>query len=257
MHFLAKPATATREQTQNDEIEKELKAEARAKGKEHKILLLDEHADDREATVMMNSVKERGKGKDLAEQPDASIVEARMQVGATTHNFVHLRHWHRGHGDMDKWMQCFENVTAIAFFADLCDYNVMELDENRLLTSITHFDNLCSSRWVSNVSIILFLNIEGLPERLSESPPDPAHFPGYTGGGDYDKFCDYALHRFISLNQHPGTSVIYAHYVTSTNQETTIKFILSAIVDIALSAKLNAEADKKKPSPRPLTGTSR
>ncbi|KAJ6486033.1 G protein alpha-subunit [Mycena vulgaris] len=130
-----------------------------------------------------------------------------------------------------KWLHCFENVTAILFCADLTDVN-------RLQEALTLFDSICNSQWFVKTSIILlFLNIDGLKDKLQRSPLAD-YFPDYTGGDNYDAACDYLLHRFVSLNQSAETKQIYAHY-TSTADSQQVKFLLSAIQDILLQLHLH------------------
>ncbi|KAJ6522081.1 G protein alpha-subunit [Mycena vulgaris] len=138
-----------------------------------------------------------------------------------------------------KWLHCFENVTAILFCADLTEYDHMLYEDesvNRLQEALTLFDSICNSQWFVKTSIILFLNIDGLMDKLQRSPLAD-YFPDYTGGDNYDAACDYLLHRFVSLNQSAETKQIYAHY-TSTADSQQVKFLLSAIQDILLQLHL-------------------
>ncbi|KAF7355888.1 G-protein alpha subunit [Mycena venus] len=138
-----------------------------------------------------------------------------------------------------KWIHCFENVKATLFCADLTEYDQMLYEDgsvNRLQAALTLFDSICNSRWFVKTSIILFLNIDGLVDKLLRSPLAD-YFPDYRGGDNYDAACDYFLHRFVCLNQSAATKQIYAHYI-STSDGQQLKFLLSSIQDISLQLHL-------------------
>ena len=69
-----------------------------------------------------------------------------------------------------KWIQCFNDVTAIIFVIACSSYNmVLREDEgrNRLEESIELFKSVWTNRFLQNVSIILFLNKQDiLRERI-------------------------------------------------------------------------------------------
>uniref|UniRef100_A0A914VTW0 Adenylate cyclase-stimulating G alpha protein n=1 Tax=Plectus sambesii TaxID=2011161 RepID=A0A914VTW0_9BILA len=64
-----------------------------------------------------------------------------------------------------KWIQCFNDVTAIIFVCACSSYNmVLEEDEskNRLVESLELFDSIWRNRWLKLISVILFLNKQDL-----------------------------------------------------------------------------------------------
>ncbi|KAF7334688.1 Heterotrimeric G-protein alpha subunit, GPA1-like protein [Mycena venus] len=140
-----------------------------------------------------------------------------------------------------KWLHCFENVKAILFCVDLTEYDqVLYEDEsvNPIQEALAVFDSVCNSPWFVKTSIILFLNIDGLVDKLRQNPL--AHyFPDYTGGDNYDAACDYLLHRFMSQIQSAATKQIYAHYISADSQQ--VKFLLSSIQDILLQIHLREQ----------------
>ncbi|KAJ7203424.1 heterotrimeric G-protein alpha subunit, GPA1-like protein [Mycena rebaudengoi] len=121
--------------------------------------------------------------------------------------------------DGKKWLHYLENVKAILFCADLTQYDQMLYEDesvNRIQEALTLFDSICNSRWFVKMNIILFLNIDGLADKLLWSPLAD-YFSDYAGGDNYDAACDYLLHRFVSLNQSAATKQIYAHYMSTTD----------------------------------------
>jgi len=139
-----------------------------------------------------------------------------------------------------KWINCFENATAMIFLVSLSEYDQMLREDesvNRMQEALTLFDSICNSRWFFQTSIILFLNkIDLLNEKLPHSHLAD-YFPDYTGGNNYDAACAYLLHRFLSLNENAATKPVYAHYTCAIDPQ-QIKFVLSAITDLLLQIHL-------------------
>ncbi|KAJ7808986.1 G protein alpha-subunit [Mycena olivaceomarginata] len=161
-----------------------------------------------------------------------------LQVGELTYKIFHPRGQRSGRR---KWIHCFENVNAILFCADLTQYDQMLYEDesvNCIQEALTLFDSICNSRWFVETNMILFLNIDGLMDKLQRSPlffPPSLYlffsaaiaadyFPDYTGGDNFDAVCDYFLHRFVSLNQSVATKQIRAHYA-STMDSQHVKFV--------------------------------
>ena len=66
-----------------------------------------------------------------------------------------------------KWIQCFNDVTAIIFVVESSGYDcvIRENDEtNRLEESLRLFENIWRNHWLKNISIILFLNKQDVLE---------------------------------------------------------------------------------------------
>jgi guanine nucleotide-binding protein G(s) subunit alpha len=60
-----------------------------------------------------------------------------------------------------KWIQCFNDVTAIIFVVACSSFNMVireDLYTNRLRESLDLFEQIWNNRWLRTVSIILFLN---------------------------------------------------------------------------------------------------
>lgn len=69
-----------------------------------------------------------------------------------------------------KWIQCFNDVTAIIFVCASSSYNLVlweDATQNRLKESLSLFKNIWNNRWLKTISVILFLNKQAcyfLPE---------------------------------------------------------------------------------------------
>merc|ERR1712241_1099782 len=66
-----------------------------------------------------------------------------------------------------KWIQCFNDVTAIIFVAASSSYNMVlreDNTQNRLREALDLFRSICNNRWLRTISVILFLNKQDLLE---------------------------------------------------------------------------------------------
>jgi len=83
-----------------------------------------------------------------------------------------------------KWINCFENVTAVVFLVAISEYDQLLLEDetvNRMHEALTLFDSICNSRWFVKTAIILFLNkIDRFKEKLPISPLSK-YFPDFEG----------------------------------------------------------------------------
>ncbi|CAB3249587.1 unnamed protein product [Arctia plantaginis] len=64
-----------------------------------------------------------------------------------------------------KWIQCFNDVTAIIFVTACSSYNMVlreDPTQNRLRESLDLFKSIWNNRWLRTISVILFLNKQDL-----------------------------------------------------------------------------------------------
>ncbi|BFZ19259.1 hypothetical protein BsWGS_22298 [Bradybaena similaris] len=64
-----------------------------------------------------------------------------------------------------KWIQCFNDVTAIIFVTACSGYNMVlreDATQNRLRESLELFKSIWNNRWLRTISVILFLNKQDL-----------------------------------------------------------------------------------------------
>lgn len=139
-----------------------------------------------------------------------------------------------------KWINCFENVTALLFLVAISEYDQSLYEDesiNRMQESLALFDSICNSRWFVKTSIILFLNKIDLFKQKIATSDIVNFFPDYSGKpGDVQAGCEYFSHRFQALNQNPQKQV-YVHLTCATDTS-QIKFVLSAVNDIIIQANL-------------------
>ncbi|KAG5279463.1 hypothetical protein AALO_G00078060 [Alosa alosa] len=92
----------------------------------------------------------------------SGIFETRFQVDKV--NF-HMFDVGGQRDERRKWIQCFNDVTAIIFVVASSSYNMVVREDNqtnRLQEALNLFKNIWNNRWLRTISVILFLNKQDL-----------------------------------------------------------------------------------------------
>ncbi|XP_073535112.1 guanine nucleotide-binding protein G(olf) subunit alpha isoform X3 [Phyllobates terribilis] len=84
-----------------------------------------------------------------------------------------------------KWIQCFNDVTAIIFVVASSSYNMVIREDNntnRLREALDLFKSIWNNRWLRTISVILFLNKQDmLAEKvLAGKSKIEDYFPEYV-----------------------------------------------------------------------------
>uniref|UniRef100_A0A8C6VXW1 Guanine nucleotide-binding protein G(s) subunit alpha n=1 Tax=Nothobranchius furzeri TaxID=105023 RepID=A0A8C6VXW1_NOTFU len=84
-----------------------------------------------------------------------------------------------------KWIQCFNDVTAIIFVVASSSYNMVIREDNqtnRLQEALNLFTNIWNNRWLRTISAILFLNKQDLlaEKVLAEKSKIEEYFPEFA-----------------------------------------------------------------------------
>jgi len=90
------------------------------------------------------------------------IIETRFQVDRV--NF-HMFDVGGQRDERRKWIQCFNDVTAIIFVVACSSYNLVlreDQTQNRLRESLELFNGIWNNRFLKTISVILFLNKQDL-----------------------------------------------------------------------------------------------
>ncbi|RXM30910.1 Guanine nucleotide-binding protein G(olf) subunit alpha [Acipenser ruthenus] len=112
----------------------------------------------------------------------SGIFETRFQVDKV--NF-HMFDVGGQRDERRKWIQCFNDVTAIIFVVACSSYNMVIREDNntnRLRESLDLFRSIWNNRWLRTISVILFLNKQDmLAEKvLAGKSKIEDYFPEYT-----------------------------------------------------------------------------
>jgi GTPase SAR1 family protein len=98
-----------------------------------------------------------------------------------------------------KWLHCFENVTAVIYFAALDEYDMcLEEDPevNRFDESLHLWSELSGSLWLKERSFILFLNKSDLFREKIKVHPLSKYFKDYTGDNSYDDGVNFIRKKY-------------------------------------------------------------
>lgn len=141
-----------------------------------------------------------------------------------------------------KWMNCFQDVTAVMFCVALSEYDLKleeDGDTNRMHESLSLFDQICNSKWFDNTSMILFLNKKDLfAEKLEHSPLTIA-FDDYDGpSNDWEAAAKWIGERFQAQNK-SKTKQVYVQ-ITCATDTGNVRFVFNTVKDIILNQAMDA-----------------
>uniref|UniRef100_A0A8C2ZHB2 Guanine nucleotide-binding protein G(s) subunit alpha n=1 Tax=Cyclopterus lumpus TaxID=8103 RepID=A0A8C2ZHB2_CYCLU len=112
----------------------------------------------------------------------SGIFETRFQIDKV--NF-HMFDVGGQRDERRKWIQCFNDVTAIIFVVASSSYNMVIREDNqtnRLQEALNLFKNIWNNRWLRTISVILFLNKQDLlaEKVLAGKSKIEEYFPDFT-----------------------------------------------------------------------------
>ena len=130
-----------------------------------------------------------------------------------------------------KWIQCFNDVTAIIFVASSSSYNMVlreDPSQNRLRESLELFRSIWNNRWLRTISVILFLNKQDLLEdkiksgksKLEDYFPEFVHYllppeagPEIDSGSDkeFTRAKYFIRDNFLQISQQPSSGDAKQH----------------------------------------------
>lgn len=107
-----------------------------------------------------------------------------------------------------KWIQCFNDVTAIIFVCASSSYNLVlweDSTQNRLRESLALFKNIWNNRWLKTISVILFLNKQDmLAEKIKAGRYKLEDF--------FPEFASYQLQSDAVFDTNEDMNVVRAKY---------------------------------------------
>lgn len=142
-----------------------------------------------------------------------------------------------------KWIQCFDDVTAVIFVSALSGYDMKLFEDqetNRIHESLTLFDAICNNKFFLNTAMILFMNktdLFGQKIQKVGGAPLSKYFPKYTGpDNNPDAAKKFILKMFMELNKNPQ-KLIYSHFTNAT-ETGNIRHVFDAVSDVIIEKQL-------------------
>jgi GTPase SAR1 family protein len=167
--------------------------------------------------------------------PTTGIVENEFVIEGSTFRILDVG---GQRSERKKWIHCFENVTAVLFVCAISEYDEVLYEDdtqNRIVESLTLFEQTCNSVWFQNTSLILFLNKRDLFQEKIAKVPLKTLFVDYTGPDEYEHAVDYIQQQFESKNR--AEHKIYTH-ATCACDTSNVSAVFNAVKDIVIKKGL-------------------
>eukprot|EP00040_Diaphanoeca_grandis_P005861 m.34810 g.34810 ORF g.34810 m.34810 type:complete len:354 (-) comp17041_c0_seq1:23-1084(-) len=141
-----------------------------------------------------------------------------------------------------KWIQCFDDVTAVIFVTALSGYDLKlyeDQETNRIHESTELFDAICNNKFFTNTSMILFMNKLDLFAKKIKDSPLKKYFPAYNGpDGDATAAGEFILELFLKRKTDKEKK-IYHHFTTATDTQ-NITVVFDAVSDTIIEKNLKS-----------------
>ncbi|KAF2074388.1 hypothetical protein CYY_004322 [Polysphondylium violaceum] len=138
-----------------------------------------------------------------------------------------------------KWIHCFDSVTAVIFCVALSEYDQTlreEESQNRMKESLMLFDEIVNSHWFRNTAFIIFFNKVDLFREKITKVDLAEHFPGYTGGHNFENATLYIKKMFFDQCHSPHS--MFTHF-TCAIDTANIQFVFHAVKETLLKNIFN------------------
>jgi len=137
-----------------------------------------------------------------------------------------------------KWLSCFSDVSAVIYLVALNEYDMlMEEDDktNRMEESLKLFQKLSGSKWLKELSFILFLNKSDLFKEKIASRPLSNFFDDYEefakGDLGFERSCEYIKNQYVNVFQ---GARLYTFVTNALDTDNCLKVFL-AVRDTVIS----------------------
>jgi GTPase SAR1 family protein len=166
-----------------------------------------------------------------------------------------------------KWIQCFNQVTAIIYVVDISSFNMTLREDNnvnRLRESLNSFRQIWINRYLYHISIILFLNKYDLfvKKILADNYKLEDYFPefkAYETPAQIDKHLVtpnehpeitrakmFILEEFIKITNESLSEAMYkvSHY----HEENSVNTVSNKSQSVGINSKINSSLVSRNPS---------
>ncbi|XP_071802275.1 guanine nucleotide-binding protein G(t) subunit alpha-3-like [Asterias amurensis] len=141
--------------------------------------------------------------------------------------------------ERQKWIHCFDDVTAVLFTVAISSYDQVLREDNatsRMEESLMLFASICNSSWFSKTAMILFLNKCDIFKEKIKKVPLSCFFREYKGPNDAKPAREFICSAFKRLSKLKSRE-IYHHFTTAIDKS-NVQFVFDAVTDVILKSSL-------------------
>ncbi|CAL1536794.1 unnamed protein product [Lymnaea stagnalis] len=134
-----------------------------------------------------------------------------------------------------KWLQNFENVSAILFTVALSSYDVKSKDnddQTELHDAMKVFTTVCAYDGFRRAPIILFLNKKDVFQQKLKKVPLTVAFSDYKGTSDYTEACQFVQAKFEACVSEAADRLTV--HVTNATDTPSIRSVFDASLAVVL-----------------------
>ncbi|XP_070175902.1 G protein alpha i subunit-like [Littorina saxatilis] len=188
---------------------------------------------------------------------DYDILRARQKSLGLAETVFHFKGFQIRLCDVDgsstlkkKWLQCFENVSAVLFTAAMDTYDTKSKEDEQktvLEGTLEAFSSVCHHPGFIHTPLVLFLNKKDTFKAKLKVSPLAAHWPEYKGTSDYTEGAQFIKGKF---QQTAGAKKHFFVHVTCAIETATVR----SVFDSCLASILQCTAGPASPDhPTPLS----
>jgi len=139
-----------------------------------------------------------------------------------------------------QWINTFPGVSAIIFCVAISEYNQNLYEDetkNRLVESLTLFNEILQSHWFIYTPIFLFLNKTDVFAQKIKSSDLSEVFPDYKGGFNYGNGIKFIFNKFLELNKDSKERPIFPYFTCATDTESidqAFKYVKEQLLELNL-----------------------
>jgi len=126
-------------------------------------------------------------------------------------------------GQRKKWINCFEDVTAVIFVASLSEFDQRleeDPDSNRMEESLKLFQAINELQWFTSTATIIFFNKEDVfLEKLGMGHSLTNWFPEYLGNNDFQSAYDFIEDMYLKRTAKEKGKKLYTHITKATDTQ--------------------------------------
>ncbi|XP_038046824.1 guanine nucleotide-binding protein G(t) subunit alpha-3-like [Patiria miniata] len=167
----------------------------------------------------------------------SGIIETRFQFRGLTFRLLDVG---GQRNQRQKWIHCFDDVTAVLFTVAISAYDQVLREDNhtsRMEESLLLFASICNCKWFTKTATMLFLNKCDIFEEKIRRVPLKRYFQTYNGPNEAEPARTFICDVFKKLSNSKSRQV-YHHFTTAVDRS-NVQFVFDAVTDVVLKSSLN------------------